>query len=72
MTVQEIQGGDEVSIQIKDAVWSKCTIINCDSEMIEFEYLLGAGKGNIIVSTEPYTITKIKPKDEEENTDKVD
>ena len=72
MEKENIKAGDKVSIQIKDAIWSNCKLYKSSSEMIEFEYLFGAGKGNIILSTEPYTITKIKPKDEEENTDKVD
>ena len=70
--MDDILTGDEVSVQIGEAIWPKCRIIEFGYHLIKFEYLVYAGKGNIIVSTEPYTITKIKPKDEQEDSDKVD
>ena len=59
-----IKKGDDIFIQILQAEWYGW-LIHVDELGIEFEVSGGKGEGNIVYSTERYTMTKLKPKDEE-------
>lgn len=61
--VKDILVDDTVRVQIKEAIWKECRLILLNDNEVVFEDLV---YGHIVFSSEPCTITKIKPKEEKD------
>ena len=66
-----IKSGDAIYVQILGAEWYG-KLVDLDDNGIEFEIVSGSHKGGIVYSTERFIITKLRPKDEEGDKDKLD